>query len=65
MFIILKPWVYESARKTCSASRRPSLGDIRSIEELRAYAAKAKRLPARDAVFRSLYLNRRSTTTIF
>jgi phage terminase large subunit-like protein len=37
----------------------PALGDFRSIDEMRAYAAKAKRLPARQAVFRNLYLNQR------
>jgi len=37
----------------------PALGDFRSIDEMRSYAAKAKRLPAREAVFRNLYLNQR------
>ena len=41
------------------ALANPALGDFRSIEEMRSYAAKAKRLPARQAVFRSLYLNQR------
>jgi hypothetical protein len=37
----------------------PALDDFRSLEELRSYAAKAKRLPAREAVFHNLYLNQR------
>lgn len=37
----------------------PALGDFRSLDEMRAYAAKAKRLPARQAVFRNLYMNQR------
>jgi phage terminase large subunit-like protein len=37
----------------------PALGDFRSLDEMRGYAAKAKRLPAREAVFRNLYLNQR------
>lgn len=37
----------------------PALGDFRSLEEMRGYAAKARRLPAREAVFRNLYLNQR------
>jgi len=41
----------------------PALGDFRSLEEMRAYAAKAKRLPAREAVFRNLYLNQRIDAT--
>lgn len=35
----------------------PALGDFRSLDEMRAYAATAKRIPAREATFRSLYLN--------
>ena len=37
----------------------PALGDFRDLKEMRGYAAKAKRLPAREAVFRNLYLNQR------
>lgn len=37
----------------------PALGDFRSLEELRAYAAKARRLPARLPKLRNLYLNQR------
>ena len=37
----------------------PALGDFRSLEEMHGYAAKARRLPAREAVFRNLYLNQR------
>ncbi len=35
----------------------PALGDFRSIEEMRASAEQAKRIPAREAAFRNLYLN--------
>lgn len=37
----------------------PALGDFRSIEEMRDAAAKAQRMPAREAAFRLLYLNQR------
>ncbi|WP_045211750.1 terminase large subunit [Desulfonatronovibrio magnus] len=37
----------------------PSLGDFRSLEEMRDYAAKAKRMPSMQASFENLYLNRR------
>lgn len=35
----------------------PALGDFRSLEEMRTAAEQAKRIPAREAVFRNLYLN--------
>src|SRR5690606_6774358 len=35
----------------------PALGDFRSLEEMRAYAAQARRIPARQATFQNLYLN--------
>ena len=35
----------------------PALGDFRSIEEMRSEAGQAQRIPAREAVFRQLYLN--------
>ena len=35
----------------------PALGDFRSLEEMRQYAAQAKRIPARESTFRALYLN--------
>jgi phage terminase large subunit-like protein len=41
------------------AAANPALGDFRSLDEMRAYAARARRLPAREAVFRNLYLNQR------
>lgn len=37
----------------------PALGDFRSLEELRAYATKARRLPARVPTLKNLYLNMR------
>lgn len=45
----------------------PALGDFRDIVEFREYAAKAKRLPAFENVFRNLYLNQRvsTLTTLF
>lgn len=41
----------------------PALGDFRSLDEMRAFAAKAKRLPDQEATFRLLYLNQRVATT--
>jgi len=35
----------------------PALGDFRSLPEMRTYAAQARRIPAREATFRNLYLN--------
>ncbi len=35
----------------------PALGDFRSVEEMRTTADQARRIPAREAVFRNLYLN--------
>lgn len=37
----------------------PALGDFRSLEDLTAIAAKAKRMPADEPKFRNLYLNQR------
>jgi phage terminase large subunit-like protein len=52
------PWDEENWRLA-----NPALGDFRSLEEMRAYAATAKRIPAREATFRSLYLNQRTSPT--
>ncbi|MBL8479358.1 MAG: phage terminase small subunit P27 family, partial [Sterolibacteriaceae bacterium] len=35
----------------------PALGDFRSLDEMRKFAERAKRIPSREAVFRNLYLN--------
>lgn len=48
------PWAEETWFK-CN----PALGDFRSLEEMRAAAAQAQRLPAREPAFRNLYLNMR------
>lgn len=37
----------------------PALGDFRSLEDLQAVAAKAKRMPAEEPKYRNLYLNQR------
>lgn len=37
----------------------PALGDFRSLEEMRTAALQAQRIPARESVFRLLYLNQR------
>jgi phage terminase large subunit-like protein len=37
----------------------PALGDFRSLEEMRQFAEQAKRIPAKEAAFRNLYLNQR------
>ncbi len=39
------------------AACNPALGDFRSIDEMRAFAFKAKRNPSAEAAFRNLYLN--------
>lgn len=39
----------------------PALGDFRSIIDMRSLAARAKRLPSRENVFRNLFLNQRVT----
>ncbi len=41
----------------------PALDDFRSLEEMRAFAEQAKKIPAKEAVFRNLYLNQRYETT--
>lgn len=48
------PWAMETWQ-TCN----PALGDFRSLEEMRTFAEQAQRIPAREAVFRNLYLNQR------
>lgn len=35
----------------------PALGDFRSLEEIRTYAARARRMPSAESSFRNLYLN--------
>lgn len=35
----------------------PALGDFRSLEEMRIFAEQAKKIPQKEAVFKSLYLN--------
>lgn len=40
----------------------PALGDFRSLEEMRAAALQAQRMPAREPAFRLLYLNQRIAT---
>lgn len=37
----------------------PALDDFRSLEEMRIFAEQAKTMPARESVFRNLYLNQR------
>lgn len=37
----------------------PALGDFRSLEDLKAIASKAQRMPAEEPKFRNLYLNQR------
>lgn len=46
------PWAEETWR-ACN----PALGDFRSIEEMRTFAERAKRIPSLESVFRNLYLN--------
>ncbi len=37
----------------------PALGDFRSLQEMRDFAAKARRIPAQETAFRNFYLNQR------
>ena len=37
----------------------PALGDFRSLEEMRIFADQARKIPAKESVFRNLYLNQR------
>lgn len=37
----------------------PALGDFRSLDEMRDFAAKARNMPSAEASFRNLYLNQR------
>jgi phage terminase large subunit-like protein len=37
----------------------PALGDFRSLEEMQIFAEQAKKIPAKENVFRNLYLNQR------
>jgi phage terminase large subunit-like protein len=53
------PWD-ESVWHACN----PALGDFRSLEEMRSAASQAKRMPAREAPFRLLYLNQRVTAEL-
>jgi phage terminase large subunit-like protein len=39
------------------AAANPALGDFRSLEEMRAAAARAREIPAQENTFRRLYLN--------
>lgn len=41
------------------ALANPALGDFRSLEDMRAQAAKARRMPGFETAFRNLYLNQR------
>lgn len=43
----------------CWKLANPALGDFLSLVEMRNFAAKAKRMPSREAAFRNLYLNQR------
>ena len=48
------PWAPETWRKA-----NPALGDFRSLEDMKATAAQAQRLPSFEASFRNLFLNQR------
>lgn len=45
--------------ETAWASANPALGDFRKVEDVRALAEAAVRMPSREAAFRNLYLNQR------
>jgi len=42
----------------------PGLDDFRSLEEMRQFALRAKRVPSMEATFRNLYLNQRIDATV-
>jgi phage terminase large subunit-like protein len=48
------PWD-EAVWRRCN----PALGDFRSLEEMQIFAEQAKKIPAKESVFRNLYLNQR------
>lgn len=48
------PWA-ESTWYQCN----PALDDFRSLEEMQIFAEQAKKIPAKESVFRNLYLNQR------
>ncbi|MEI9477391.1 MAG: terminase TerL endonuclease subunit [Deltaproteobacteria bacterium] len=48
------PWA-ESTWYACN----PALNDFRSLEEMQIFAGQAKKIPAKESVFRNLYLNQR------
>lgn len=48
------PWA-ESTWYACN----PALNDFRSLEEMQIFAEQAKKIPAKESVFRNLYLNQR------
>jgi phage terminase large subunit-like protein len=41
----------------------PALDDFRSLDELRKFAEQAQKIPAKDCVFKNLYLNMRVSTS--
>lgn len=45
------------------AAANPALGDFRSVDDLRALAIQANRMPGMEASFRNLYLNQRVDQT--
>jgi phage terminase large subunit-like protein len=45
------------------AAANPALGDFRKVEDIRALAEEAVRMPSREASFRNLYLNQRVDQT--
>lgn len=59
--------VEEIFDEDCWYDANPALGDFRSLDELRRYADRAKRLPSLENVLRNLYLNQRVTldSTLF
>jgi phage terminase large subunit-like protein len=56
-FIFALPMTADPWDEAAWPLANPALGDFRSLEEMRTAAEQAKRIPARESVFRNLYLN--------
>ncbi len=58
-FIYTVPMDADPWDETTWPLANPALGDFRSLDEMRAFAARARRMPSLAAMFRAYYLNQR------